>query len=382
MLKIQFKDRRKPALWLVDSTIKIGSDSSCEIVVDEGDVDPTHVELEIAQDEITLRNVSPTRSVFINEVPVVKEHKLVAWDIIRLGNSELEIIDPLKEKVKAESEVEQKTVIRPAISPWMLKGVSAPLDGQYFSVANGYVIGRDEKNDIVVPLSFVSRRHSKMALRKDKLYIEDLNSSNGTYVNGESIKSCELRNGDEIRFDEFIFNVIGPVTKVDSKPRTVVREIKKNKPKSDKRETGQHKKILASKRVFLHGLSSDVLGKVFEITNAENHISRMLGHHLSTSEKSVSARHVYLSETDFGWEIKNDGASDGLLVNGKMQARAVLQDGDEVVVGGTHLKFQSIGEQPLNYAKQAKTGSGINKLIVGIVVLVVIAAGLVFSGVF
>ena len=107
----------------------------------------------------------------------------------------------------------------------------------------------------------------------------------------------------------------------------------------------------------------------------------MLGHHLSTSEKSVSARHVYLTETDFGWEIKNDGASDGLLVNGKMQARAVLQDGDEVIVGGTQLKFQSIGEQPLNYAKQAKRASGSNKIIIAAVILVAVAAGLIFSGV-
>ena len=169
---------------------------------------------------------------FINDVPVVKEHKLVAWDVIRLGSSELEIIDPLNEKAEQPApEIEQKTVIRPAVSPWMLKGGSAPLDGQYFSLANGFVIGRDEKNDIVVPLSYVSRRHAKIALRKDKLYIEDLNSSNGTYVNGESVKSCELRNGDELRFDEFIFNVIGPVTKVDSKPRTVVRDAKKKKTK-------------------------------------------------------------------------------------------------------------------------------------------------------
>lgn len=383
MLKIQFKDRRKPALWLVDSTIKIGSDSSCDIVVAESDVDPTHVELDITPDEILLRNVSPTRSVFINEVPVVKEHKLDAWDVIRLGKSELEIIDPLNEKVEDDSpEIEAKTVIRPAVSPWMLKGVSAPLDGQYFSLANGFVIGRDEKNDIVVPLSYVSRNHAKIALRKQKLYIEDLNSSNGTYVNGDSIKSCELRNGDEIRIDEFIFSVIGPVTKVDSKPRTMVRDAKKRKAKQNQlSDTGQQKKILASKRVFLHGLSADVLGKVFEITNVENHISRMLGHHLSTSEKSVSARHVYLSETDIGWEMKNDGASDGLLVNGKMQSRAVLQDGDEVIVGGTQLKFQSVGEQPLNYAKQAKAGSSKSLLIIGAVVLVAIAAGLVFAGI-
>ena len=386
MLKVQFKDRRKPALWLVDSTLKIGSDPGCDIVIDESSVDPNHAELIISQDDITLKNVSPQRSVFINEVPVVDEHKLVAWDVIRLGSSELEIIDPLNDRQSEENkQPEQATVIRPSVSPWMFKALSSPLEGQYFSLGNGNVIGRDEKNEIVIPASYVSRQHAKIAVRKEKLYIEDLGSSNGTYVNGDRVKSCELRNGDEVRFDEFIFSVIGPVSKVDSKPRTVVRD-KTVKPKSQSRPKrsvtqSDQKRVLASKPVFFHGLSHDVQGKVFEITNVQNHISRMLGHHLSTSERSVSARHVYLSETDLGWEIKNDGASDGLMINGKMQARAVLQDGDEITVGGTLLKFQSVGAQPLNYTRQIKSSSGRGKIILAIIIIIAaVAAGAYFAG--
>ncbi|TQV89777.1 FHA domain-containing protein [Aliikangiella coralliicola] len=385
MLKIQFKDRRKPAIWLVDSTFTIGSDPGCDIVVDEDQVDPQHVELVIQQDEILLKNVSAKRSVFINEVPVVNEHQLVAWDIIRLGTSELEIIDPLSERTPVPEKVpEQATVIRPSVSPWMLKAISPPLDGQYFSLANGFDIGREKSCDVLVPLSYVSRKHAKFALRKDKLYIEDLNSSNGTYVNGERIKSCELRNGDELRLDEFIFSVIGPVTKVESKPRTIVRE-KVAKPKKENRVTANHgliKKSEASHKVFLHGMSPDVQGKIYEITKTQNHISRMLGHHLSTSERSVSARHVYLQETDLGWQIKNDGAADGLMVNGKMQARSVLQDGDELVVGGTLLKFQCVGDKPLNYAKPSGGSSGTGKAIAAVVVVVVVALGAFYLGLF
>ena len=383
MLKIQFKDRRKPAIWLVDSTFVIGADPSCDIRVEEEGVSPQHAELNISQDEIILKNVSQNRSVFINDVPIVKEQSLKAWDVIRLGKTELEIIDPLNERSPnpQNKAPEQKTVIRPAISPWMLKAISAPLDGQYFSLTNGAILGRDKSSEIVVPLSYVSRQHAKFAIKNENLYVEDLNSSNGTYVNGDRIQSCQLFNGDELRLDEFIFNLVGPENEKKNPKRTIVRVKTDVKPsKKVKKDIKPQPSGEASHKVFMHGLSKEVEGKVYEITQVNNHLSRMLGHHLSTSEQSVSARHVYLSETDLGWLVKNDGASDGLLVNGKMQAKAILEDGDELIVGGTLLKFQCVGDKPLSYAKPSGSKGGGGKIIIGLLVVAVLAAAAVFGG--
>ncbi len=365
MLKIQFKDRRKPAMWLVDSSIRLGKDAGCDIVIDEAQVDAVHCELVVEQSDITLNNLSANRSVFVNGVPVVKSQKLVAWDIIKLGTAELQIIDPLKERSQSsQSAQSSKTVIRPAISEWMLKANSAPLAGQFFQINHAFTIGRDEKADILVPLNFISRIHAKLMIKKQKLYIEDANSSNGTFVNDEKVKSCELRNNDELRLDEFSFLVVGPEVAEQSKPRTIVREKKEVLDRIKKTNTkNQDKPDLASGKVFLHDIDRHSTGKVYEINRSKNHLSKMLGHHLSTSEKSVSARHVYLNETDLGWEIINNGASDGLLINGKMQIRAVLQDGDEIIVGGTKLKFQSVGDVPLNLSKPKHSKSVSSKII-------------------
>ena len=365
MLKIQFKDRRKPAMWLVDSSIKLGKDSKCDIVINEAHVDAIHCEIVVEQSDITLNNLSANRSVFVNDVPVIKSQKLVAWDVIKLGTAELEIIDPLKERSQPPQSVRSsKTVIRPAISEWMLKANSAPLVGQFFQVNHAFTIGRDEKADIMVPLSFISRVHVKLVIKKQKLYVEDANSSNGTFVNDEKVKSCELRNNDELRLDEFSFLVVGPDVVEQSKPRTIVREKKEVLDRIKKTNTKtQNKPDLANGKVFLHDIDRNSTGKIYEINRSKNHLSKMLGHHLSTSEKSVSARHVYLNETGLGWEIVNNGASDGLLINGKMQIRAVLQDGDELIVGGTKLKFQSVGEVPLNYFKPKNSKSASSKII-------------------
>ncbi len=381
MLKIQFKDRRKAAMWLVDSTIKIGSDPSCEIIVNEPTVDPVHVQLMINQDEILLRNMSSKRSVFVNDIPVVKEHILKAWDVIKVGKSELEIIDPLSQRNPAPvKKVVSATVIRPVVSPWMLKADSAPLNGQYFSLNNDFIIGRDDEADIKLPFSYVSRKHCKIIIREEKLFIEDLGSSNGTYLNGARINTSAVQNGDELRLDQFVFHVIGPDFEDKLKAQTKINEKSEKLAKPPVINNPKEKVKSASQKVFLHGLSQEVKSKVFEINQVETHVSRLLGHHLSTSEKSVSARHVYLTETDTGWLIKNNGASDGLMVNGKMQARSILQDGDELTIGGTLLKFQCVGEQPHNYALPEVKSFGAFKILVVIVVLSMLAVGGYFSG--
>jgi len=371
MLKIQFKDHRKPAMWLVDSSIKLGSDSKCDIVIEENQVDAIHCEIVVDQDDINLTNLSENKSIFVNDIPVVKKHKLAAWDVIRIGSAELEIVDPLRQRSRAPEPVAaSKTVIRPIISPWMLKANSAPLVGQIFQVNHAFTIGRDEAADIMVPLSFISRTHTKLIIKKEKLFVEDANSSNGTFVNDEKIKTCELRNNDVLRLDEFSFTVVGPEVEEANKPRTIVREKKDVINKIKKRTTkSQTASVLASEKIFLHDIDKTSTGKVYEIVQKKNHLSKMLGHHISTSEKSVSARHVHLNEIDLGWEIVNNGASDGLLVNGKMQIRAVLQDGDNITVGGTELKFQSVGETPKNYFTPQNSSSFPLKLIIGIVIL-------------
>lgn len=348
MLKIQFKDRRKPAMWLVESSLNLGKSSICDIVIDDPELEDVHCALVIDPDEITLINLSKNKSIFVNDIPVIKDHVLVAWDIIRIGNAKLEIIDPLEQRNSAP-EV-GKTVIRPAVSAWMLKANSSPLVGRFYQVSHGSTIGRDDSADIMVPLSFVSRVHARLIIQNEKLIIEDAVSSNGTYVNDERIKSCELRNNDQLRLDEFSFTVVGPEVFSKKKPRTIIRDVKISDQKSKATVSkGKITQSFANKKIFLHDIDKNSTGKVYEIVRRKNHLSKMLGHHLSRSDESVSARHVHLNETDVGWEVSNNGASDGLLVNGKMQIRAILQDGDEITVGGTKLKFQSVGATPLSY---------------------------------
>lgn len=71
--------------------------------------------------------------------------------------------------------------------------------GEIYLLDRGVMaIGRNEDCNIVLLDPGVSRRHAKILLEKDIYVLQDLNSTNGTYVNGERIESHPLQDGDKV----------------------------------------------------------------------------------------------------------------------------------------------------------------------------------------
>ncbi|MFP4566465.1 MAG: diguanylate cyclase [Spirochaetaceae bacterium] len=73
--------------------------------------------------------------------------------------------------------------------------------GSYISLEgpSGYTIGRGRECEIQLPDISVSRRHARIIRETDGYIIEDLNSTNGTLVNGEPVTRRALKSGDQIR---------------------------------------------------------------------------------------------------------------------------------------------------------------------------------------
>ncbi len=81
---------------------------------------------------------------------------------------------------------------------------------EYYLLGGSVTLGRSSKNDIVIKDKFVSKNHLNITERNGNFYLEDLNSANGTYLNGEKVDAgtlIELQNGDKIGvgFIQFIF---------------------------------------------------------------------------------------------------------------------------------------------------------------------------------
>lgn len=73
---------------------------------------------------------------------------------------------------------------------------------------DGFLIGSLlEGNDYILEKTGVSRRHLKFFLKDENVWIEDLDSTNGTKINGKKIKKHQLKEGDQIKIakEEYLF---------------------------------------------------------------------------------------------------------------------------------------------------------------------------------
>ncbi len=64
-------------------------------------------------------------------------------------------------------------------------------------------LGRRPYNDIVIDNLAVSGEHAVMQMSGTDVFLEDLNSTNGTYVNGKAIKKQQLQNGDAVEIGKY-----------------------------------------------------------------------------------------------------------------------------------------------------------------------------------
>jgi pSer/pThr/pTyr-binding forkhead associated (FHA) protein len=71
-----------------------------------------------------------------------------------------------------------------------------PLDQETIAV------GRDLENNLVLNESGVSRNHARIAAENGHYYLRDLNSTNGTTVNGLPVERKRLQSGDIVSFGE------------------------------------------------------------------------------------------------------------------------------------------------------------------------------------
>jgi pSer/pThr/pTyr-binding forkhead associated (FHA) protein len=103
------------------------------------------------------------------------------------------------------------TTARPAPQrAFVLRFISGKYQGGEFPIVaeKQIIVGRSSDLDMVLVEDMVSRKHARIAMQSDQIWIEDLGSTNGTFVNGEKIKRARLKEGDRVLIGTSILKLI------------------------------------------------------------------------------------------------------------------------------------------------------------------------------
>ena len=99
-------------------------------------------------------------------------------------------------------------------STWQLNALTEALGDLTLTVEDSLSVGRGSDNDVVLGSKQVSRNHAILSILDGQLYVKDLDSSNGTFINDRRIAGNEsnlLQAEDTLGFASFSFQVQAPV---------------------------------------------------------------------------------------------------------------------------------------------------------------------------
>ncbi|GAA5562355.1 MULTISPECIES: FHA domain-containing protein [Acinetobacter] len=102
---------------------------------------------------------------------------------------------------------------------WKLQAITGEITGQEITVDRDMLVGRHQDADLLLQAAEISRRHAALLLKDQLLWVQDLNSSNGTFVNDIRIEQeKQLHDGDIVQFASFKFSVLAPAQKITDLP--------------------------------------------------------------------------------------------------------------------------------------------------------------------
>lgn len=191
--------------------VTLGASADCDVRLDGEDVPPYLANIWLKDGEFSLHINSPRLAVMRNGFPVGNGEALRSGELLYVGRYSL----GLREEAPAEAAAPAPasaaaTAFKPAVSlDWYLAAETGLLAGKGFPVAKAEtVFGREADCDIAIAASGVSRRHARLLLSGAGLAVEDLGSTNGSFVNEERVTGQRtLAHGDLLRIDDSRFRV-------------------------------------------------------------------------------------------------------------------------------------------------------------------------------
>lgn len=218
-MKLVFPNGEHPQVLLSHGVNRIGSAGEGAVVLQAEGVLAQHCEIHVTTTGANLQVPGDGGPVSVNGKPVSDIMALRAGDMIGIGpvQARFAIVEAARSGPAAaggtaanEDGDNGATRVRMAVPKFVLRGVSGAVFGKVYPVTGPVVIGRAAEADISVAAEEISRRHALVKPTPDGLQVEDLGSSNGTFINGKRVQQGFLRPGDELRLDSVRLILVAP----------------------------------------------------------------------------------------------------------------------------------------------------------------------------
>ncbi|UXI66659.1 FHA domain-containing protein [Tahibacter amnicola] len=193
----------------------IGSGTTNQIVLPVPGVASDHARIEVDNRGLTLAVTDPRARTHLNARPVREKGILRLGDILSIGTVQI-MLKPDRDDVirttvpAAKNDGGAETRVRAIPPRVVLRGVSGSHFGRIVPVRVRLTIGRGSECDLVLDEPEMSRRHAMIENSGEGIYLRDLGSSNGTFVNGVQVRDAVLHPGDQIAFDRNRFLLEAP----------------------------------------------------------------------------------------------------------------------------------------------------------------------------
>ena len=194
---------------------------------------------------------------------------------------------------------------------------------------NVYLLGRDEECDLFIDSSKVSRRHARFSFKNGNWVIQDLNSSNGTFLNGKRVNELIVKQNLKISVGGEGLNAIS------------ISFLDKNS-KVDKNLDATRQVSVAD---LEHTAPLDTKGRIR--LKKQLRIGRDPQSDWVLDNPNASRVHAEILQNGSNFDLVDLKSTNGTFVNGLKVSRTTLNPGDEIAIAGIKRTFTYNGLEPI-----------------------------------
>jgi pSer/pThr/pTyr-binding forkhead associated (FHA) protein/MinD-like ATPase involved in chromosome partitioning or flagellar assembly len=402
----------------LNRTVTIGRVDGNDIVIHDSAMSRQHARIEVTEDGLTIVDLGSLNGVLLNGERIEQARALYEGDVVQIGrthftvrvpedtsqsgngyhevSSHMETITETAtgtapgETAAAGNQVEEQdedpsatqndeaTLMVPGPVPMPPMAIAGPSG---FLIAadirtpiyENLTVGRAEGNDIRIENDrMLSRNHARVETRDDGAWAEDLDSANGTYLNGTRLtEPVKLNDGDEIRFGASVFRfesasaaAAAPVDMSDDSATQIAEDVQEQTLQGHAADAYIREAELAEFQALRGGDTEPIAeageaidqyrlvvnfgpeaGRIFIVYRDVTVIGRKSAdadYDIQLDDRAVSRPHAKIVRHPDGFVIHDLESANGTWLNytEEIVAPRLLVDGDIVKVGKTTLVYR------------------------------------------